>query len=73
MQLGDWGFGVTRRDGRYDVANAGEGLTLGQVYEIYRRLKHWPNWPGPTAGASELPQRLCGGWGERDSCPLLPL
>ncbi|HEY0027413.1 MAG TPA: hypothetical protein VGC35_06045 [Allosphingosinicella sp.] len=42
-------------------------MTLGQVYDVYRRLRYWPHWPGPIGGVPDGPQRLCGG-----ASPLYP-
>jgi hypothetical protein len=57
------GFPVTERgDGSYDVKNALSGVCEDAVLEVYHRLYFWPNWPGPSCGPSESPQRLCGGF-----------
>jgi hypothetical protein len=60
--LTGWGFPVTaREDGKFDVANTLEAGSEEAVLEVYHRLYYWPNWPGPTLGATESDSHLrCG-------------
>jgi hypothetical protein len=67
--LASAGFPVTDRgDGTYDVANTFTAVSEEGVLEVYHRVLYWPDWPGITLGASETPQRLCGGMQE----PFIP-